>query len=648
MPDHRIPLAPSHAALLIGLAGFAAAPAHAQSPTSGAVVLNPLQVTAPARPDTEPGGQTVDADAVARTNPSDLKELFSEESALTVGGAIPVAQKLYVNGIEDTKLAVSIDGARQTNATFHHVGTIVLDPGLIKSVAVEPGVAPADAGPAALAGSVAFATKDPGDLIAPGKDFGGFATLSYDSNTEGFSEGLAVAGRAAFAEIMAYANHTGGHSFKDGNGDTVRGTAPDLTNYLAKAVFSAPDGAKLKLTANRVEDEGDRPNRPNFAGIVSTTALRHVDYTRTTASVTYDTDTPTGLFNPKLSLAHNALSLDIQPGWWSDIDTTTASAANVFAFDLGTLTTGLDLQRDVASGGAQGAKSTEKATNVGAFAQARLAPLEGWRVSFGGRGDRQRFEGIEGSTFDNFGLSGNLNTEVDVTPWMTPYAGYGHVFGGIPLGESAIYNVSGVWRYANLAPESARNTRFGSRFAFGDFSFDVGGHFTKIDDSHEIGSVNRASTVDLTSRGYDISGKYVYDQGFVRLAYSDNKVRVDGRVPSSTTTYQGLSLGSMVTLQAERRFADWGVTVGTSQVYAPSNGELTTTSGATPLNQYYVANLYAAWTPEDFQALTLRLDAKNIFDRHYVDRANAGVDSAAAIPYHEPGQSVLVTARLTF
>lgn len=87
-----------------------------------------------------------------RIQPQDLQDVFNGETSVSVGGSTPVTQKIYVNGIEDSRLAVTIDGAAQSSATFHHVGTLLIDPSLLKAVRIDPTVAPADAGPGALGG----------------------------------------------------------------------------------------------------------------------------------------------------------------------------------------------------------------------------------------------------------------------------------------------------------------------------------------------------------------------------------------------------------------------------------------------------------------------------------------------------------------
>ena len=66
------------------------------------------------------------------------------------------AQKIYVRGIEETSLNVSIDGARQGGNLYSHSGdNSNIDPFLLKQVTVEPGTGSALTGPGALGGAIA-------------------------------------------------------------------------------------------------------------------------------------------------------------------------------------------------------------------------------------------------------------------------------------------------------------------------------------------------------------------------------------------------------------------------------------------------------------------------------------------------------------
>ncbi|MEC8294748.1 MAG: TonB-dependent receptor plug domain-containing protein, partial [Pseudomonadota bacterium] len=69
---------------------------------------------------TELNDVDVSGEDLARTKPTDLQDVFKGEPTVAVGSSIPTSQKIYVNGVEETNLVVTIDGSRQNNKVFHH------------------------------------------------------------------------------------------------------------------------------------------------------------------------------------------------------------------------------------------------------------------------------------------------------------------------------------------------------------------------------------------------------------------------------------------------------------------------------------------------------------------------------------------------
>ena len=72
-------------------------------------------------------------DTIEALQPQDMKDLFKKESSVAVGGSIPINQKVYVRGVEETAMLVTVDGARQNNKVFHHNATNLIDPSLLKA-----------------------------------------------------------------------------------------------------------------------------------------------------------------------------------------------------------------------------------------------------------------------------------------------------------------------------------------------------------------------------------------------------------------------------------------------------------------------------------------------------------------------------------
>lgn len=161
---------------------------------------------------------TVDAEALAERNPSDIADVFRDTAGVSVGSSIATSQKVFVNGLEETTLAVTIDGSRQNNRVFHHNATNLIDPALLRSVTIDAGIAPADAGPGALTGSIAYETRTVKDLLSE-DGFGGLVSETYDSNAETFTTGLGGWAMQDGFEFLGFLNYGKGENYQAGNGE---------------------------------------------------------------------------------------------------------------------------------------------------------------------------------------------------------------------------------------------------------------------------------------------------------------------------------------------------------------------------------------------------------------------------------------------
>ncbi len=625
-------------------------------------VLAPIEVTASQETNqTAAGGVNVTQKDIDRINPQTIKDVFKNEPAVQVSGASAIAQKVYVQGIENTKLNVQVDGTRQVDSTYHHIGTAVIDPGMLKSVEVESGIAPADAGPNALGGSMSYETKDARDILVPNDPFGGSAKIQYNSNTKGFTEWLTLAGQHEGFEALAYVQNSNQGNYKDGDDNEVAGIGDGSKNGLGKIAFTGNEGSRIEAFASHLEDEGVRPARPNFGSLTNGAAPQWISYKDTSLGVSYVDEQPSGLLAPELSLNYSKTHLDVPKlngttHIESEIETLNGKAANTFDVGMGNIKTGVDFYHDEATGGGdttgaagRAGRYTETTTNVGVFSQARLSLTDDWRVSFGGRGDQQWFEGIDGTDFSEFGLSGNANTEYDLTDELMVYGGLGTSFGGLPLGESAIYNFTGIWNYDGFKPSRSHNYKAGARYSLEQWDFDGNLFYNKINGSHSLEYTTRNTTSDLETRGVNLSATWTYGPGFVRAAYTHTDVERDGKVPlSNDASYQGVIVGDIVNFEIAHRFDDMGIQVGSTSELALSDDD-PEKNGNAKLDTYFVANLYGEWTPAALSdSVTLRVDALNIFDRDYVARTTPGYDSGRIEPYHEPGRTFLVSAKVAF
>ncbi len=180
----------THPGSVAALAALLASPVLAQD---SSVTLSPVTIVSSA--DDETISETITAEEIETRQPATLNELFAQSPEVVVSGANRMAaQKIYVRGIEETMLNVTVDGAKLGGNMYAHSGNFGIDPDLLKRVEVEAGAGSALAGPGALGGAIRYETKDPEDLLLPGRDQGYMLKLSAQTNGRRVTPGLAFYG----------------------------------------------------------------------------------------------------------------------------------------------------------------------------------------------------------------------------------------------------------------------------------------------------------------------------------------------------------------------------------------------------------------------------------------------------------------------
>ena len=657
---------PTHAFACLA-AGMIPAAGHAQSNNDEAF-LGTIVLEMPAVPGMEDDDISISSEGLALSNPADLSELFVAEPTIAVGSSIPMSQKVYVNGIEENNLAISIDGARQNNKVFHHNTTTLIDPALLKAARVDPGVAPADAGPGALGGALAYETKDASDLLAPGETFGGRYKLEYDSNGDIFSNSLSVYGREGGFEYLGFAKVADGGLREDGNGDEIIGSGTDLLSGLGKLAYEAQSGDRVELSYERVVDDEIRPYRANLGAIVGGRPLpadRPYDLERTNIVLSYSDTTPTAMWNPTARLAYSGTKLVNDESALSTNSITSGETvslsgefSNRFALSWGELNAGLDFYSDEAdldylalSSGAREA-ATEKLSNIGLFAQARMEPTSNARLSFGARADFQDFEGTDGSSQSESGLSGNISGEYDVSDDLTISAGYSHVWGGLELAENYILNPA--WDYSSGIEEvTADNLYLAANYTMGAWVVDGKLFATNIDNARAaVWGVSPALTADVQSRGFELGLGTAWEDGFFRAGFARVDTEINGRSADSYYgNYLTMPMGDFLTFQVAHRLNNGVLLGGDVQVAFDFDDTYdAATGGSGPeLDGYTIANVFAEYTPKRMDNLTLRAEVNNLFDEQYSSRATYGQEFVGEVePLTEPGRSIRLSAEIVF
>ncbi|MEM1301864.1 MAG: TonB-dependent receptor [Pseudomonadota bacterium] len=657
------------AGLLLTSALCQATPTWSQA-TDDTVFLGTIRIEA-ADAQTLLGNDEITEEELENRNPATMADVFVGESSVTTSGGAAIAQRTFVNGLEESLLSVTIDGARQNKSAFHHTGNVLLDPALLKSVDVSEGIAPADAGPNALGGGIAYTTKDARDLLDGDDTFGGFYNLRAGTNGQDMRNTLTLFGQQSGFEWLFSGTRQSGDDYKDGDGATVPGTEPDLSDIITKLAYTTDTGKRLSFSASQTEDTGNRvanPGpfgttfiRPGFANTFARGTVTPGPFEileglsrRTSYTLGYVDENPQGWFAPEIQLTYNEQDIDVI-GATGTNTSVSGFVKNEFSIASGSVTAGLDFFRDTAEGasevsgplppplvrfiGTYGGKETHH--NVGIFAQARQDLGERLSVSYGGRYDWQEFESADDQTFKDDGFSANAMVDFAVSDTFSFNAGIASTWGGYELGEAALINFLNPWTYDDFRASRAETARLGVRYDDGIWSASGALFRTQIDDLVERTGA-RDVTYDVQTEGVELSFGYTAGQGFVRANFTRADVTENDAPIGTTAFYRGRPTGSILALEAGYDIDDqWSV--GGNAEIAFENDD-----AAITLEAYEVVNVYGAYSPRGLDHMELRLDVQNLFDATYVARNSDAADGALAVPLNNPGRTVALTARFEF
>ncbi len=579
----------------------------------------------------------------ARTG--DLKDVFSGIASVSVGGALPLTQKIFVNGVDMLNLGVTIDGASQNNRAFHHVSANAIDPGLLKAVRVDATVSPADAGPYALAGSVVFETLDATDILEFGQVVGGNLRLSYSDNGDTAQGALTLAGMYRGFEWVLYGKRATGDDYDDGDGNEVFGTAADLTSFLGKLAYESDTGHRIEYSGLQLDDDELRQFRANFGGLEGVTdSLRRYDTQRSSHSLSYQNMQAGGFWDPRLEIGYSESDIRVPEPWDSNglSDTWSASIQNVFHLSAtDRVNAGMDFQKRTGeyTSPTFGDDNSEESFNTGIFAQARMEPVERLKLSFGGRYDWQSFEGVNGDDIDSNGASGNVSATYAITDTVDIRAGASSVFGGIDIEDN--YTYLPTWEYDGLEASRANNATVGMDWRIGALS--LGGEFFLTEINNARGGVDN---FDFESKGFNLGATYGWATGFMRATLSRSDVEVDGDpVDSYYALDYGAPLGTVAAFEVQQETGVDGLRVGGGLDLA---FDYDMPDGVNDLDGYEVVNVFAEYVPPQMESVLLRLTVDNLFDAEYADRATYGGEYDELTTLKEPGRTISLVAVKTF
>ncbi len=609
---------------------------------------------------------SITAEDIEQFQANDLADVFRESPSVSVGGSVGVAQKIFIRGLEDAYLNVTVDGAQQTSTLFHHIGRVTLDPDLLKQIDVQAGAGEATSGPGAIGGSIRFKTKDAQDLLRGDEQFGGRVKASYFSN-EGTRYSGSLYGKLSDSwGLLGYYSTVDRDNFEDGDGNEVLGTAADQDLMFLKARGYIADNQYLSISAEQRDEEGEFSARPNWV-VLEGAPLYPSEAERDTYVANYRFDHSALVFLEATAYQTSSLFRGGRFDFLSDIDTYGFDIRNTTDISNHVFTYGIDYRKDeVESGPGVGpVPNAEEACVMGIYAQAHSNITPELLLSYGVRYDDFDFQQQiliddyygtpvtdEPSGLDDNELSFNVGLEYQLTEAWTLGLGYAEAARGKQIGDGFtldeyLYDGEDVPVVASdVVPETVTNIEASIEYSANNLNARLSAYESTIDDvlfSGYQGNSVFNNIGDLESSGVEFNLAYRWDSVDVYFGFSSVDVELMPREDLYSVPYNSIDINGyeFVGLGNSRGDtwvlgADYTVTADISVGFnitmvddinidtlhqALENGW---TDSLYSLNKadYTLVDIYGEW--EVTNDLRLNMAVTNLFDEAYIDHSSVG------------------------
>lgn len=615
----------------------------ADEDSSGGILLEQVEVV----------GETTNVDIsaadLAHRQASDLSDIFRQTPSVSVGGSIGIAQKIFVRGLEDTQLNITVDGAQQMGTLFHHTGRVTINPDLMKAVEVQAGAGEATAGPGATGGAIKFVTKDADDLLRDGQQFGALVKANWFSN-DGHRESVSLYGKVtdALGFLASYVN-VDRNNYEDGDGNEVNSTASDQDLGFLKLHGDFAEFHHWAVSYEKRQEEGDFAQRPNWPANNTWSREYPLDSERETITFNHQY-TPSDLVNLKTTAYHTRREL-VQNviGRWgrysSELESTGLDLRNTSIIGEHEVIYGIDYRHDevtsqyldVALNGGN-FKQREVGDVFGAYIQDHWQATDDLLISYGVRYDNYDFEqktGEKDST-DSNRLSPNVGMQYQLTDAVTLSAGHARAMRGKIVGDG--FTLAGASVDDGLEPEKVKNTELGVQYTENSLNLKASVYYSTIDDVilNQLGQGTVYENAgEVTTKGLELSASYQWNKMLLSATYSHNDARLNGnRVENYEHNGLANSRGDTYNVSAQYMFSP-NLQLGWNFTYVDSLDNIEIFNRAAEIGwvdspqeidkpSYAVHDIYLTWLPLDTDTLTVNFSVQNLFDKQYIDHSSVG------------------------
>jgi len=676
--------------------------------TAGTAMLALASHTAQAQESEAPGDIVVvgaltdveiDREEIEVLQANDLADLFRGVPSVSVGGGVGLAQKIYVRGLEDSLLNVTIDGAPQRGTLFHHIGRVTIEPEILETVDVQAGPGEATAGFGAVGGAIRFRTRNAVDMLQDGRDIGGIAKAGWFSN-DGYKLSGTVYGRiAGDIGILASYVHVNRDPYKDGDG--VRQLATGAEQNLGFVKVGGELGGGHRVTASYEQRRekgrfGQRPNWPVLAG----DRLFEAKGKRQTAILNYGFEGDSGVGIEATGYwTRTNFSQDRFDRWGlygAEIETYGFDVRAKLAVANHDITVGAEHRRDRVTSEYLADPAmwqpwawdpnigsfTEKGSLMGVYVQDHWRVADPLLISFGARYDAYDLDQKTYRTgTKSDGLSFNVGAEFEIVPGLSLNAGFAEAFRGKEIGDAfTLEKRPGRLSLSpTLRPERVDNLEGGVKYDLGGFTASAVYYEMTIknvildqlgrDASKPIqDAVYYENVGEFKSKGVELRAGYRTGPFSIDAYYNHYDSRLNGnRIEGYEHIALGNSMGDNWAVTAGFQPSDYFNFRASLTRYEDLNNievlfrEVQLYPGDISETQfidkpgYTTVDLFGSWRPFGTDRFELQAAVYNLFDKRYIAHASVADYGQLGLPDYaivsglpEPGRNVRLTASVRF
>lgn len=578
---------------------------------------------------------------------TDLKGLLFNEPSIGFGGGNGTSQWVNIRGLGQDQIDFKVDDAYADTSTFHHQSRFLLDPELVKVVAVQKGSGSASAGIGASSGAIVAETIDPSDLLRPDQNFG-FKVNAGVSSNKGWNRGLSLYGRAAGFDALVAGNWITEENYKAGKGyvnggvsggNRVPFSALGQRGLLAKIGYSINEDNRIELSRSQEQTHGTRTLREEFDDFARNPASYRT-YTQDRTNLEYKGANLGFVSNIKANAFHlKTAREDADDGAVQNKATGANLNLDSRIFDRHTLKYGVNYrtQKNHPAQTTQAAK--ESKTDYGVY-------LEGiW--------DFQPVTLTTGLRYDHFKVNttghtsasgGDINPSIgliyDITDNLSLKASHNYATRSPRLYESMLASSRNIVTAPNLKAERSRTTEIGFNYRpIQDLSLTGSYFWQKINNVHDFtclsgscaggrstytsGITQSTNNGYIKNKGYELNANYRWRGLTARMgvAYSDPKHHY--LFESYDINTKAHAVGRTWTAGLAYRFDRPNLEIGwrgrfvQSRIGKPSRGA-TASEGTTEKRAGYGVNdIYANWKPTGKDDLNVNFAINNIGNKYY-------------------------------